>query len=165
MDQRVNFEVWLRSIWTEGYEARRLENGDYQSKLIQEYWLAWQAAIASAQQPASSIELPDPLEEIRAKFRGEWDYAEAGDRYYSQAQIVAYGQACAKAAAATNPLAPYALLVAALKEISSNLRDHPCYMPNATEQDIENEGGDAGFITDQANIADAALASIPTQEA
>ena len=44
-------------------------------------------------------ELPEPLEEVRGKFRGEWDYVEAGARYYTQAQLIAYGQSCAAIAA------------------------------------------------------------------
>lgn len=35
--------------------------------------------------------LPEPLTEVRAKFRGEWDYVEAGDNYYNMAKLQAYG--------------------------------------------------------------------------
>ena len=39
-------------------------------------------------------------------------------------------------------------LLAALKEIAECAEGHPLYMPGATPKDVEREGGDAAFVTE-----------------
>lgn len=49
--QRALFEVWLRTFWPPGYEPRKTANGTYENAGGQNYWVCWQAALAS-QAPA-----------------------------------------------------------------------------------------------------------------
>lgn len=106
----------------------------------------WSAAIASAQQSAPSAELPPPQSLIVE--------SDIGHRAYSTDQMRAYGQACAKAAAATNPLVHNALLVAALREISSN----ECAV---FDEDTDSMVMVSMDTEQMVKIAAAALASIP----
>lgn len=59
-DERSQFEAWLRSVWTDGYDCRRGPGGDsYASGEAQNYWTAWQAAITYTQQVAPKQALTD----------------------------------------------------------------------------------------------------------
>ena len=49
-------------------------------------------------------------------------------------------------------------LVAALELIAQQCEDHPTYMPDATDEDMAREGGDAATITFWAQTARAAVA-------
>lgn len=53
-----------------------------------------------AQQGEDEPPLPEPLAEVRGKFRGEWDYVEAGDNYCTFEQTRQYGDARAAHAVA-----------------------------------------------------------------
>lgn len=115
------------------------------------------AALASVQKTVLTDEQCAKIKAQAAKATDDWleSQPEENPQLKSDGVFIRHIAQAIEAACGPN-----LALVEALQQISSNLRDHPCYMPNASEQDIENEGGDAGFITDQANIADAALAAV-----
>lgn len=68
-DDRQRFEAWLRSVWTDGYDCRRCPGGDsYASGEAQNYWTAWQAAIAAASQQAAQPKAAMTDEKIIATY-------------------------------------------------------------------------------------------------
>lgn len=51
----------------------------------------------------------------------------------------------------------YGVLLVALREISAALHEHPCFMPDADDVELQDNGGDAAFITFLAQTADKAI--------
>lgn len=54
-------------------------------------------------------------------------------------------------------------LATALELLAQQCEDHPVYMPDATDEDMLREGGDAATITYWAQVARAALAKAKTR--
>ena len=52
----------------------------------------------------------------------------------------------------------------ALDEIAESCEQHPCFIPDATDDDIEREGGDAAMFRWNARLAREALAAMDKEE-
>ena len=54
LDEREEFEAWLRSVWTAGYSCPKLDSGKYEHGEAQRFWECWQARASHGQAPAEA---------------------------------------------------------------------------------------------------------------
>lgn len=97
---------------------------------------------ASDTEAAELPELPDCLSEVRAMFRGEWDYVSPGDNYYTANQMRTYARAAIASdrarIAQSAPAGTESELVAAAKHEIARLKEELFYYTRTINPGVRN---------------------------